>query len=477
MEDPSVRTTATHTIRCANSHSVAALPSPFYLGPLDHLGSPIIPIGTVWVYESSPTCPAPVPIARLNRAVALLLDYYPQLTGRLTIDPQTGVRTITRFGTGISAVEAICNTKLTAFRDAATGDLSISNLPGSGVALLAPWNPTEEDAQQDPLLTFKHVRFACGSVAIGVRLARVMAGAGGFLQLYRNLAKIYNGLGQDETQIVALEQKPHIIPFMVEEMSEGKSRADTASYQPRGYSVKSNVRTSDEAQVETDLQAEALRVVGRELCFSSSELAALKASATPPDGTSWVSTFSALSAHIWQRTEIARHSLNSSAHPSSVFFTSVDFSSKLNLPPHFFPSSVVTPSLELSATELCTEPLWHVARAIHGMTRSVDPDDVRSLATWVAAQPQKQLIRQNIPFGSNAVITTAWNKYSLYAGCGLEVEPTIVGVPFTPTNLVDGLAFFLQSKEDNGDIIVALALSESVWEVLDRDAAFRHFKP
>lgn len=66
----------------------------------------------------------------------------------------------------------------------------------------------------------------------------------------------------------------------------------------------------------------------------------------------------------------------------------------------------------------------------------------------------------------------AWTRCSLYEGTNLHASPVLAGVPFTPTNLVDDLSFFLRPKEDNKDIIVLLALAETVWEKLPRQKNF-----
>ncbi|KAJ7871385.1 hypothetical protein B0H14DRAFT_2570741 [Mycena olivaceomarginata] len=47
-------------------------------------------------------------------------------------------------------------------------------------------------------------------------------------------------------------------------------------------------------------------VKGCFVCFSSTRLAALKAQATDPNGTGWISTFNALSVYIYQRVHQAQ---------------------------------------------------------------------------------------------------------------------------------------------------------------------------
>ncbi|KAF4968639.1 hypothetical protein FSARC_4014 [Fusarium sarcochroum] len=495
MDHSGVHVLARHTVQSANlivPDSVASSTFPFLLGPLDHLGSPIIPVGVVWIYGSSSGCPKPVSIDTLSQALSRLLDYYPQLTGRLNIDTSSGIRTISRQETGVHLYEARCDVSLPKFYNISTEELSLGlgDLGGTSVALLSPWEASEASVQREPLLRVQHTRFACGSVALGIQLARVMAGAGGFLNLFQHLAELYRAITHDGIEKTELKNPPHIKPYMADRMAEfGSKDIPAASLtQPLGYSIGRTLEeppsTRDTPEVVTpEAKEPACPVQGREIRFTASELAALKASATPPDGSSWVSTFSALSAHIWQRSQKARLRTQTSGQGHDdptvqpcTFFTSVDFSSKIGLPQPYFPSAVITPSVQLSASELVDAPLWRIAKAIHDTTRAVSAEQVRDLANWVIAQPRKQDIRQTASFGTNSLITTAWNKFSLYAGADLEVPPTIACVPFTPTNLVDGLGFFLQPRDGNGDIVVALALDQAVWEVLDDDAAFRQWK-
>lgn len=477
MSHAIINARALHTIYPANERCVSSIPSPFLLGPLDHLISPQIPVGTIWIYESSVACPTPVSLQRFKQAIAALLDYYPQLTGRLTIDQQTGIRSVTRLSTGASLVEAFCDASLSTFRNVATNALSITDFPGAGATLLPPWNATEEGCIDNPLLSFQHTRFVCGSVAIGIRLARIMGGAGGFLQLFSNLAEIYTATGQEEGLNLILKNPPHIMPFLAKRFHNSVQpelpgvHADSSG--KFGYFVhKAHSRA---AESSTELMGTPPPVTGREIRFSSSALATLKSQATPPNGDSWVSTFSALSAALWQWTQKARLSLNGCGARKSTFFTSIDFSREAGLPNHFFPSSVVTPFMEQFAGDLCKAPLWHVASSIQDMTRSVNLDDVQELCDWIVEQSCKSGIKQKVSTETDILITTAWNKFSMYDDAVLDVEPTYVGVPFTPTNLVDGLGFFLQPKERNGDIIVALALNNDVWEVLDCDPGFQAY--
>lgn len=216
--------------------------------------------------------------------------------------------------------------------------------------------------------------------------------------------------------------------------------------------------------------------------FSAAELSAIKKLATPPSGSSWVSTFSALSAHIFQSVHKARlahleaEKLPASSLAKPSFLTSINYSSKLDFPPKYFPNAVITPFAEVPSSELAQEPLWRVAEVIHGLIHSTTPDQTRQLCSWIAGQPDKNRIRHEFPFGNASFITSAWHKYPLYSGAELDVAPVFVSPSFTLTALVDGLAYFLQPKESDGDIDIVMSLSEPVWDYLDRHGGFRHLE-
>lgn len=91
MTKPSITVKATHTVVNANAERLESLNVPYWLGPLDHLVYPSVPINVIWIYQPSTEFSSElVPISRLRNALSILLDYYPTLTGRLSIEPDSG---------------------------------------------------------------------------------------------------------------------------------------------------------------------------------------------------------------------------------------------------------------------------------------------------------------------------------------------------------------------------------------------------
>ncbi|RAH71402.1 uncharacterized protein BO66DRAFT_470553 [Aspergillus aculeatinus CBS 121060] len=453
-------TTATHVIQ--SDHSIS-LPDPYMLGPFDHLYHFATPVNAVWIYQSSPSVNL-IPVERLRKAIRRFLDYYPHLTGRLRIDPATGVRSMTRLGTGIHFFEAHCDAPLRSFArspSAPDTELSVFDFPNAGNALLAPWDPTLEGAQRDPILTIQRTEFACSSVALGVRISHVLCGAGSFLGLYQDLAAIYRAMADPATAAgnkIGLTSPPHHPPFMVSEML--------------------HMGDHERRQALADPPAAYNPIVGRSLRFSAAAVLSLKAQAVNPDTPcARVSAFTALAAHIWQRVQRARLLADTNTEGktmgSSVFGTSVNFLPHLSLPDRTFGNTVVTPVIELESTALTQAPLWQIAGLINDRVRHVSPAEVRQLGRWIAAQPDTSRIQLNFPVMAAApFIATGWHRFPLYAGAEMDgVAPSLASPVFMDA-LFDGMVYFVEPKVRDGGVEAVASLRRSIWACLERDEGF-----
>ncbi|KAL6054710.1 Transferase [Balamuthia mandrillaris] len=517
---------ARRALHCADGESLAGLESPFRLGPLDQLVLPFVPIAVVFLYRK-PTSGASsselLPMERLARALALLLDYYPHLTGRLQINPSDKTPEISQLGTGAELFIAQCSERLDTFcpslyageEQHATGRILMKDLPAAGNALLAPFDPTLEGVCRDPIFVVQHTRFACGGVALGVRLHHIVCDADGFFRLVHDLAEIYRGVRASETKgdpssgIGVLARPPHIRSYLWElwDMTPEERQA-ALDVQPAHYYVESSdhaavVAAEGASTSAAEPPASAVPpaqppVIGRVLRFSGRELDALKAHATDPSGGSWVSTFEALSAHLYQSVYRARLWLRTaqgvplSAAVSEVsreFLTSVNWRGRdrLDLPPRYFPNACFIPYSGLPHDVLADGPLWQVAKALHDWTRALSPEKARQTLRWIAAQPDKTRVKIDFCF-QNSFMVSQWCKFDMYVGVDFDVDehgeavlPALVGPPFTPILLVDGLAYFLATEEQlqggtaPQSIDVNLALSEPLWAILDQDEGFRQF--
>ncbi|KAF4545927.1 uncharacterized protein LTHEOB_4579 [Lasiodiplodia theobromae] len=457
-----------------------------------------------------------ISVVRLRQALALLLDYYPHLTGRLQINETDGTPEISSLGTGALLLEAKCPAPLDEFcsQPDVTGSsasrILVTNLPGRGNALLAPFDPSLEGVCRDPIFTIQHTRFACGGVTLGVRLHHIVCDSDGFFQFVHDLAEIYRHLRAPEFRnnedtgsgTPLLAHPPCIRSYMAElrDMTPEERQAALA-YQPSWLYVEPNNEHQADAPITAPPRAQH-PITGRVLRFSGHELAELKAAATDPSGLSWISTFDALTAHLFQQIHLARLQLSTSQNvspsdaesspPSRAFLTSVNLRgpTRLNLPPRYFPNAVVCPHGIIDAAVLAAQaPLWEVTKAIHDITHSRDNnvEDIRHTLRWIAAQPDKRRVKAaGFVYGTGSFVVSQWCKFGMYAGAEFEVPPALVAPPFTPISTMDGLAFFLATEElvgmEHGGgeglppaIDVNLTLSEPVWKVLDQDTVFRQF--
>lgn len=532
---------ARYPLQCADDASLRRIESPMRLGPLDQAVPPFVPVAVVFVYESSsspsPSLPSPpnggrelIPIERLRRALARVLDYYPHLTGRIAFNPQDQTPEIDRLGAGAQLVSAQCDAPLDAFRAAAPAAddddgvaprLLLLNLPGSGGnALLAPFDPSMEGVCRDPILTVQHTRFACGGVALGVRLLHMVCDADGYFQFVRDLAQLYRALGAAGATgaPVQLRRAPHIESYLtgLSERMRLEEREAALAFKPSVYQLDeaappapaaSEASSAEPAAAPAPAPVPGPPITGRVLRFAARELEAIKAEANASASgggqqqQQQLSTFDALSAHLWQCIFRARlrlcesQGMSASAaalHVSRDFLTSVNWRGRLDLPARYFPNCVFCPFFSLPADRLADAPLASVAAAVHDAVRSLSREEAVQSLHWIAAQPNKSRVRLGFRFEAGSFLVSQWCKFDMYRGAEFDSLPALVSPPFTPISLVDGLAYLVatedqlrQSVEEGqtpsvgattGSIDVHLALSEPLWAILEQDERFRQYR-
>ncbi|KAJ7209383.1 transferase [Mycena haematopus] len=472
-----------HTIRGANEASWTALDDPFRLGPFDHLVPPFIPITAVFVYKNplATTLGAElIPVDRFQRALSLLLENYPQLTGRLQFNPSDGTPEITRLGTGAAFLVAKCSERFAAFSsEGRRVHVRVEELPGAGNALIPPFGPSPEGLCHESFFTIQHTRFACGSVALGVRVHHVVCDADGFLQLVRDLAELYRGLQGSITDAPSLVHRPNIRSHLWQ-LSGGNMTAEEKQAALEYKPLLHRIESVDNKVADAAAEAPSVSV---SLLPECRELEKLKAQAANPHGspTDFISTFDALAAHLYQRIYRARlqlhrkdPSLGELSPPD--FLTPVNVRSLLGLPVRYFPNSLCTVYTTLPPDVLVSSPLWEIAKAVHELTRIApvaSKEEAECLLRWIAAQSDKRQIKSGFRYGSGSLTLSQWNKFDMYTTTVFDGPPVFVGLPFTAVTLLDGLGFLLPTEEQAGGnagaIDVNLSLTEPVWEIFDRD--------
>lgn len=297
------------------------------------------------------------------------------------------------------------------------------------------------------------------------------------------------------------------------DMQQGRKDVNTES-QPEVE--KSGAESGTEGLAAPDIPLPAnppkTPVTGQILHFSPSTLNTLRLKAQPqrqaeteggPASSEYITTFDALSAHLLQRVYQARHRLHS-RNPALGELGEVDILCPIDIrgilglekDGEFYPyNAVFTTSSPFTHEELYTsssspgarsseevERLRNTASRIHEMVRPFPSgangkDQVQSTVEWIAAQPDRSLIKA--PFrGSNAsMMISQWNKLDMYPISDIEGggrRAGLVAPPFTPISLHDGLGYLVPSppspqegENGSGGIDVYLALRGDVWAELD----------
>ncbi|PLB52555.1 hypothetical protein P170DRAFT_339443, partial [Aspergillus steynii IBT 23096] len=509
-----VQVTARHPVHSVDEGAVAALESPFRLGPMDETVFAFVPIQGVFVYRkpSSKVADSFIPVERLQKALAHLLSYYPHLTGRFHFNPVSRTPEINRLGAGVELLEARCDITLAelAARNHTIGQILVTDLPDCGNALTPPFNASLEGVCRDPILAVQHTRFACGGVALGIRVHHMVCDAAGFFLLARHLSEIYRSLPSHPT----LTDPPIIHSYLrdVSVLSYEEQRK-AREYKPTAYYYDANPTGEVPTQPKDDSTSNTEQsmpekpgqppVIGRVLRFTGDDLQRLKQLATNPTaGDDWISTFEALSAYLYQKAYRARIQLllRNGASPSAAadqlntgFWASINVrdSRYLNMPTNYFPNAIYPPYAVFPHELLASAPLWKVAKALHNLVRGVDAQQVEQTTRWVALQPDKSRIKVDFTFADGNFTVSQWSGFGMYPGMDFDVDergdpisPALVAPPFTEVSRVDGLAMIMSTEEDlqhsktegrgkkPSAVDVNLTLSEPVWAVLQEDAEF-----
>jgi len=457
-----------HNITSSKPESCSDLGPIFRLGPLDQLVLTFIPVAVVYIYTASPSSTT-IPIDKLCQATSLVLDTYPHLTGRIGINEDHGGAHIHSLGTGCEILEAVCDKSL---EDLGKGNVvGLMELPGKGEDLMAPYDFKNVKMEDQVVSTIQHTRFACGGVALGIRILHCLNDGAGFFHLVRDLTSIYRSLDNPEAGTIQALAPPYLSNYENEASEEEKER--NRLYEPVLYHLEPNTAVELAAP---DIPAPASvqekpKITGQVLHFSNSDLDTLKRLATPKER--YVTTFDALTAHLQQRIYQARHRTYES-NPSlgtlgeADLLCPIDLRSHLNLEKDgIYPYNAVLTTSATFSPEILTDntKLPEVASKVHKMVRPLGDGDAEATVKWISTVDRSK-IRHGYKGGTGGVMVSQWNKMDMYDGGVFETRPVLVAPPFTPISLHDGLGYTIQTESGNG-IDVYLALREEVWGQLD----------
>ncbi|KAG0147978.1 hypothetical protein CROQUDRAFT_90924 [Cronartium quercuum f. sp. fusiforme G11] len=467
----------------------------------DHLVPIGVPIAVLLIYEQPSSDPKQSLISpqRLQQALALLMDEYPHLTGRFQMNEDDNTLEITSLNTGAELLIASCDKRLDEFPVPGSHQPGrIFTLPGAGTELCPPLLGDLASLFHGAILKIQHTSFKCGSVALGIQISHSVCDAGGVVQLIRHLAQLYRAtLHADHNNDLEpiLPKAPRITSYLaqaIDKRMNPQERMAALQYQPDLFHIDESVDSKGDIEakgssfdfISHSFPPSRSPNIGRFLRFSSAELKSLKELAIDPNENvtpkSWISTFDALSAHLYQRVYRARLKLR--AHDPTVdeltrpdIMIAVGLRNRIGpdvFPSGYFPNATFNTHITLPHELLAHGPLWKVAKALHELTHQssvTSKEEVIKTLKWIEAQPNKRKIKPKFQYGNGSFIISQWNKFDAYSGTDFELSPVLISPPCLPTMPIDGVALFLQADEhgpdaDFGAIDVSLALSEPVWE-------------
>ncbi|GJN90891.1 hypothetical protein Rhopal_003905-T1 [Rhodotorula paludigena] len=419
------------------------------LGPLDQLTAPV-PVAVVYLYDHA------IDAARLETALSHLVNYYPHLSGRLHYNPSDNTPEIHRIGEGMRFVTATANEDL----EIPVGrPLLVTDLPSGGNPLFVPFDMSPTALCRDPVFSVQHTTFPDGKTALGIRILHILGDAFGFFQLVQDLAELYRN------RTGTLVRPPCTESYLAGAAFTDEERKEALAYTPSGCKISSEL---------PQFASPASPPRGRVVHVPTTTLAKVKTAATSPGANGWVSTFEALSAFLYRRIYHARQALAEPQPHATHFLTPVNLrpSNRLDLPPRYFPNALTTSTSSPSPDFLASASLPEVAAQVHSLVRSLDPIELERSARWVAAQPDKRVVRGTFPYDQPGFLVSQWSAWDQYDGVSfsddVDARPLLASTPFTAISEMNGLAYYLRPRDGLG-LDINIALCEDVWEVLDRD--------
>lgn len=443
----------------------------WYLGPFDHLLHPYVPIATLFLYKNVQTSQdSALCLDNLRIAIRRVLSQYFHLSGRLKVNESDQTLEIDLNNAGIGLFSATCSLPLSDFADA--DQLSLMALPGQGNDLLPPFSPSPETLSDYPLLTVQYTRFKCGAVCLGVRIFHCLCDAEGFFQLVQDIARQYDAaLNETDAALEPAHLKSvqfcDVLPM---------------SYEPLMFKANNPTESFLSDKAKDSIVYPSPVVTGKVLHFSREQLDQIKRNDNEGalETNKHISTFVALTSHLYQRLYLARRQLATTRGWPSLEALSSDIltpinwrrADRLSLPPRYFPNAVLTTTMSLRPDELAGTSLSVIARSWHDRLGCLTPADARQTLAWITAQPNKRCIVPKFRLQHGGFMISQWSNIPLYekATFGGAV-PALIAPPFTTISTIDGLGYILPSapQQSDGSLDIYLALDADVWVVLDQD--------
>jgi hypothetical protein len=489
----------------------AAQPPVISLSPIDWMASRYVSTACLFFYDAAAwklKDPAGefMPFERMKSALQMLLDAYPLLAGRVRMTEDGCPE--------MDMLAAKCGSFEGRLRSGITFSLASANLPLSSLPLSAETYTSTESLPASlefvppfdlaavftvPALQLQHTRFSCGGVCIGMRLHHWLGDAEAFFQLMEDWTQAYS--------IGTIQRQPSTDASFVHRLAatalERHGVDAISAFQPEAFFVPMEERPSSSLVKETDASAAPspaapsapVKAVAHMFRFEVDELAAIKAASTPAltvsavaaessSGVEWVSTFEALTAHVYHHVWLARFGPGSGRSPPelSTLLMACNFRKRVQgTPPRFFGNGNILATVRVESSEEkdlmgCPSALPWLAARVHSSLQGMDSSKICSTLAWTVAQPNKSRIQ--VRLGSDDLAVTQWNKQPMYSGSCFEPghEPLRVCQPNAPQTAFNGLVTLKATPSSTGGAIdVMLGLREDQMERLVASQGFRRF--
>ena len=314
----------------------------------------------------------------------------------------------------------------------------------------------------EKLFHVRHTRFGCGSVALGISLNHQLIDAHSYFQLVNHWAKLYKDL---EYQPKVSHQRSLLeLPF---EQIQTLKDTNPDFNNRKSLAVKEDLNTSTPSSSPKEIIVKVFR-------FLASELKRLKMDATIhlSSDINYISTFDALTAHLYRHVILARHH-----SPSTVsrLYISTNIRPRLIQPPlprTYFGNAIMFSYLEISMSEIIQ---MNLASQIHRAIEANNNDDIRTTLAWILSQRDQTRITPTFDLSKTDFTITAWNKMGMYSDADFEstIHPCRILLP--PDTKFNGVAILLSTEIQDESIDVVLGLEINEMERVETNPDFRKY--
>ncbi|KAL8924324.1 MAG: hypothetical protein Q9208_004105 [Pyrenodesmia sp. 3 TL-2023] len=195
------------------------------------------------------------------------------------------------------------------------------------------------------------------------------------------------------------------------------------------------------------------------LSIPASRLDALRNEASKELTSGWVSTNDAVTAWLWKAVTKARYS-HIDADKETLLLRAVTGRRLLEppLPESYIGNNVTCASHKIPVKELIESPLSKITQAVRRATNAIDDHYVRSLATLIRGEPDRNKITFSVEAPDRDFLVSSWASLPVYEDFGnLLGRPEYVRRPTSPP--WTGMCYIMP-KHPSGSFELLVSLRE-----------------